>query len=236
VDPISLLMLGALAGAAHVLLAPDHLVALLVFSAEARQRAWRVGLSWGLGHAGAISAVALVFLEARERLRWDFLTGYSDALGALILVAIGAWGLYHVRGDAAPSVPPSAAGSAPAHAPPTHGHIHTRLAFAAGFAGGLVHGVAGHGALFATLPVLGLDRPAAHRYLLAFTAVTVASVIGLTSALGMLSSWPLRSAGADAVRHHPRLLAAAALSCLLCGGLWLVLAGLGFELHWGWGS
>jgi hypothetical protein len=228
VDETSLLTLGALAGAAHVVLAPDHLVALLVFSAEARQRAWRVGLSWGVAHVGAIAAVALTALEVRDRLHWEVPQGYGDSLGALILIAIGCWGLYHVRAGTAPS-PGHGVPLAPGGEPTGHGHIHTGLAFAAGFASGLTHGVVGHGALFATLPVLGLDRPGAYRYLLAFAAASVASGVALTSALGALSALPFRAAGAP--RSSPRFLTAVALGCVLFGTAWLVLAQLGFELH-----
>ena len=43
-----------LAGVVHTLAAPDHLAALAPFSVEARSQAWRVGVRWGLGHAGGI--------------------------------------------------------------------------------------------------------------------------------------------------------------------------------------
>jgi nickel/cobalt transporter (NicO) family protein len=240
-----LLTLGAFAGAAHVVLAPDHLIALLVFSAEARRRAWQVGLCWGVGHAGAIAGVALVFLEARERLHWDFATRYSDSLGALILIAIGVWGLLHLRGEGrhgrAASDEEHGHGHAHGHGHGhSHGvpgpagrsgdgHAHTGLAFAAGFAGGLLHSVAGHGVLFATLPALGLERGAAHAYLLAFGCATIAAVTAVCSVLGALAGLPFRRAAV--LPHYPRFIAAVAFGSVAFGCVWLALAWAGIELH-----
>ena len=47
----TVLLTGIVAGCGHVLLGPDHVAALGPFSVEAHQRAWRVGLRWGAGHA-----------------------------------------------------------------------------------------------------------------------------------------------------------------------------------------
>jgi hypothetical protein len=214
-------MAGALAGAAHVALAPDHVMALLVLSAEARARAWRVGLSWGLGHALAIAFVALVLLRLRDLLKLDFLGEHGEDIAGWMLIGLGAWGLYHVWIGAAADDHAHAAG--PDHGLP-RGHLHTWIAFVAGFAGGLVHSVAGNGLLLAVIPAMGLDVGSARLFLVAFVCATVICVIGLAGALGLATSAGVR---ADPSRFQ----IAVASASLALGIAWVALAWAGVELH-----
>jgi hypothetical protein len=43
--------LGLLAGAVLALTGPDHVADVVPFAARRGRRAWRMGASWGLGHA-----------------------------------------------------------------------------------------------------------------------------------------------------------------------------------------
>jgi len=78
---ISILLLGIVAGFSHVVTGPDHVAALAPFSVEAQQRAWTVGLRWGVGHAAGIVAVALVFVFAADWLNLALLADAGDYLG-----------------------------------------------------------------------------------------------------------------------------------------------------------
>ena len=90
------LLSGLLAGALHVLGGPD-VVGLAPFSVEAGRQAWRVGLRWGIGHASASVLLGLVAYSARDLLDLDLLSESGEALAGLLLVAIGVWGLWHLR-------------------------------------------------------------------------------------------------------------------------------------------
>jgi hypothetical protein len=220
-DSLGTLIAGSLAGVAHVLLAPDHLLALLVFSAEARERAWRVGAAWGFGHAAAIALVALLLVEVREQLRLELLTQYGEYFAGLMLIAIGLWGLLHARG-ASREVEHSEHGHA-------HVHTHTGLAMAAGLGSGLVHALAGNGVLLALIPALGLTPAGARSYLLAFSLTTVLAVVALTSLLGLATALPLR--GRASGRGAERAIRVISCISLAAGALWLVFTWAGVDLH-----
>jgi high-affinity nickel-transport protein len=145
-------------GARHAL-EPDHLAAVSTLVAE-RPRpggAAVLGALWGLGHTAAILAVGVVLLAARMQLDPAAATA-AEALVAVMLIVLG------VRGVVLAVRPP--------RDPAPHRH---RVAVRP-LVIGLIHGLAGSGALTALAVAAMPTRAAAIGYLGAF---------GVGSSLGM---------------------------------------------------
>ena len=209
---IFILFTGLAAGFGHVLLGPDHVAALAPFSVEAHQRAWVVGLRWGLGHALGIIAVALLFVWASDRMDIEWLAGAGDYLVGGVLMAVGAWGLWHVK-HATDHFSRTSDG--------THEHVHATAALSIG----TLHGLVGTGSTLAVLPAAGMHTFAESAiYLAGFGVGTVASMIGIAWLLGVLAP---REEGSRAYR---RVFIAASLASLLLGLVWIGLALAGVAL------
>ncbi len=212
---IFVLFTGVAAGFGHVLLGPDHVAALAPFSVEAHERAWIVGLRWGLGHAIGIIAVALIFVSAADWLDLELLAGVGDYLVGGVLVAVGVWGLWHLEHSTDHFS--RAAGEA-------HGHVHATAAPSIG----TLHGLVGTGSTLAVLPAAGMDSFAESAiYLAGFGAGTVASMMGVAWLLGALAP---REEGSRAYRL---VFKSASLGSLLLGVVWIGLALAGVDLRSG---
>jgi high-affinity nickel-transport protein len=132
---VSACLFGLASGVRHAL-EPDHVAAVSTFVAGERsaRASMRYAFAWGAGHAVMLvfvaGGLALVSAEIPERI--------GDALEfvvALLLIGLG------VRGFTLATRLARGAGDRPPHA----GHPHVRLPFAVG----VVHGLAGSGALAA---------------------------------------------------------------------------------------
>ena len=212
---IFVLFTGLAAGVGHVLLGPDHVAALAPFSVEAHGRAWVVGLRWGLGHALGIIAVALLFVSAADWFDVALLEGAGDYLVGFVLVAVGAWGLWHQRramdhytraGDGA------------------HAHVHATAALSIG----TLHGLVGTGSTLAVLPAAGMHSWAESSiYLFGFGVGTVVSMMGIAWLLGALAPCEERRTA------YRRAFVVASLASLVLGIAWIGLAFAGVDLDSG---
>jgi sulfite exporter TauE/SafE len=208
------LFTGVVAGIGHVLLGPDHFAALGPFSVEAHRGAWRVGLRWGLGHSLGILAVALVFVGAADWLDLGLFASAGDHLVGAVLVAVGGWGLWHLRASA----------ELAAHDHAAHTHLHTTAALSIG----TLHGLVGTGSTLAVLPAVGMHSwHESGVYLLGFGAGTIASMTAVAWALGALAQ------RAERELAYRRLFALASLAALGLGLVWLGLALAGVDVHAG---
>jgi ABC-type nickel/cobalt efflux system permease component RcnA len=205
---------------------PDHLVAVSTLIAEQRGalRAMLLGAVWGVGHSISLFTVGLILLYFHLELS-DPVADLFELGVVVMLLALGTRSI--VRAFRA-SRPEAVAAHEHHHAQreaPDHGHSH---AIDLGRTGrwtpgrrplmiGLVHGLAGSGALTAlvlsTMPSLGSGLV----YMASFGAGSVLGMALLTGLVGL----PLR-------RLTQHRTAQAALSA--CAGL------LSFSLaiHWGW--
>jgi hypothetical protein len=123
---------GLLLGAGHAVSGPDHLAAVAPLATGGR--AWRVGLSWGAGHAGGVVVVALALALLGTALELETLGRVGEQIVGISLIGVGAWMLLRR--------PRRASASTHAAAPAA--------------AVGLVHGVAGGSHLYAALPAVAL--------------------------------------------------------------------------------
>ena len=211
-------LLGFANGMRHAL-EPDHLAAVstLVAGQRSAKASVRYAAAWGAGHAAmlvlAAGALALLRTELPERA--------SDALElvvAAVLIALGIRGLAQARAArrAAPGLalalaPAPALALALAPAP----HRHSRLPFLVG----LVHGLAGSGALAALVAVDLTSHVASPAFALAFIAVyAIGAAAGMATLAGALG-WPLARL-ARAPRFVPMLVGASAVASLVVGVVW----------------
>jgi hypothetical protein len=174
------LLLGVLLGLRHAF-EPDHLAAVSTLVADRRnpQAGLLVGAVWGLGHSASLLAVggALTLLERRltPSLEQSF-----ECLVAVMLVALGLRSLFLAarKGVAGPARVHVHGQHQHVHPAPAFGHLHlSRWTFAPRpLAIGLVHGLAGSGAL--TALVLARMPTVAAR-------LVYITLFGLGSAAGM---------------------------------------------------
>jgi len=211
------LSLGLVVGARHAF-EPDHLAAVstLVGGSKSTRSAVGLGLLWGLGHTVALLAVgiALVLLDGvmPERLGTAF-----ELVVAAMLVVLGARAIIAGLRNRAGDVGAHRHG----HVQHVHGgandhvHVGARALAWRPLTIGLVHGLAGSGALtalaFAELPSTG----ARIVYMIMFGAGSIA---------GMAVATGLTGAALQRIAHGPRTrraftLATGTLSCVV-GVVW----------------
>lgn len=209
---------GIVAGIVHALTGPDHLAAIAPLSLERRAEAWRIGLSWGLGHSGGVWLLSLLVFRLRGSFPTEQLSHWGERLVGVVLVAIGLWSCRRaLRSQIAlcPSGPGRGEASRTAGAPP-HRHSHTPFGI------GLLHGVAGSHHFLAALPVLALpNRAAAGGYIGGFG---VGAILGMALFSWVLGRWaPLPSGGGRRVRAARLVTGGFAIGI---GVFWLWVGGL----------
>ncbi|GAC1600629.1 MAG: hypothetical protein NVS4B10_12410 [Myxococcales bacterium] len=221
-EPLAGSLLGVLLGMRHAC-EPDHLAALSTLLG--RRQGSRtgsglaLGLFWGLGHTLALLAVAvaLTFLQTAfpPRLADAFELGV-----ALMLLALGARALRQaaVEGRAGPRQVHAHGGERHEHET-GDGHVHLgSWTFACRpLLVGVIHGLAGSGALTAVV-LAGLPNASAR--LLYIALFGFGSMLGMALLSGLVG-WPLARLG-----HRPGVARA------LAGATGLFSIGLG--LTWGW--
>lgn len=216
-----LLPLTALALGAMHSFAPDHLAAVSVF--VSRRPSWRralgLGARWGLGHSLSILLVggALVLLDLHLPVRFapvvERLVGVT-LIGLGIVALWRAWRLHahwHVHDDH---------GHWHVHShrdAPTHDHDHGAL-----LGIGMLHGLAGSGALVVALPVVvGASRGGSLIYLIAFGAGTILSM----ALFGACAGWVISTTARLSARVLRVALTLAGLASTGVGIWWVVAGG-----------
>jgi hypothetical protein len=164
---IPALLLGLVLGARHAL-EPDHLTAVSTLATEEpgpRRGLW-LGAVWGLGHSASLFAVGTVLALLHAEMPRRLATGFEVAVG-LMLIVLGVRALARVRTGPAP-------------------HAHPRRAFALrSLAVGMMHGLAGSGALTA-LVLAELPSTASRLvYIVLFGAGSVLGMSVLSGAVGV---------------------------------------------------
>lgn len=182
--------LGLLLGMRHAL-EPDHLAAVSTLVTEEddpRSGLW-LGAFWGLGHTLALLGVGLVLALFRTTLS-DRLTVAFELLVSAMLLLLGARALLRARGEMARGAFRQHEHRGVAHVHPgqaAHVHLGRRAYAVRPLVVGVVHGLAGSGALTA-LVLAGFDTNLER---LAYTVVFGGgSVLGM-GLLSGIAGWPL---------------------------------------------
>ena len=210
--------LGAVLGMRHAL-EPDHLAAVSTLVAEQRKstRAMFLGVCWGLGHTAALVAVGVVLIGLRAQLSVRLADVFELGV-ALMLIALGTRAIRRAarQGPAGPTAMHQHGPVVHRHSgTPSHVHVGAWTLARRPLLVGIVHGLAGSGALTA-LVVATLPSTAAR--------VTYMVLFGLGSTLGMaalsgLLGWPLARLGGHARTWRTVSLVVGCLSTLL-GVVW----------------
>lgn len=157
---------GLAAGLLHVFSGPDHLAAVAPLTAD-RDRSWRTGLQWGLGHTAGVLLIAALLLILKEQLPLAAMSAYSERGVGAALIGVGLWGFW--KATRSVITPHSHAG--------------------ASFAMGTLHGVAGSAHLFGVLPALAFSaRVDSMLYLAGFGAGAISGMSAFAAGVGLLSS------------------------------------------------
>lgn len=189
----------------------DHLVAVgnIVTRRNNIRLALKDGVFWGLGHTSTILLVGAVFLLGKFALReGDF--RYLEAGVGLMLITLGVVRLYRIANPSKPTHDPVVfPGHAHSHAPADHAH---RLAYGVG----LMHGLAGSGALI--LSVLTQIRGAG-------AGMAYLGLFGIGSIGGMMVA-----AGAFSIPFSARLTGDATVRAVLVGLSSALCIGVGMKV------
>ncbi|CAN5568806.1 hypothetical protein BH20ACT15_BH20ACT15_01840 [soil metagenome] len=168
---------------------PDHLVAVtsLIASRDSDKRdAARLGTFWGLGHAAMLLAIGLPLIFLKSELPAWLETGAEKAVGVVILVLAVRVILKWVRGDyrSDPHTHP-ADEHRHLHRADEHSHHSVRTP-AQAFGIGVLHGLAGTGAVVVLLIAAMPTAVEAAAALALFAPMSVLSMTACTTAYAWL--------------------------------------------------
>jgi hypothetical protein len=219
---MELLFIGFAAGFAHVISGADHLAALAPFAARRESRApWRLGLHWGLGHAGGVALIGLLVWLFKGTAASEWLSSGAEQLVGVLLIAVGALGIRSLLRHRVHTHEHD-------HFGIRHSHIHTHLGQAHTSTGhhhshaalgiGLLHGTAGGTHLWVVLPTLAIASfGGVALYLAAYALATVAAMTLFSAGLSCLAK--------RLANDSPRLGHGFGLACctasMCIGGYWL---------------
>ena len=189
---------------------PDHLavVSTLATRQGSPLAAARLGLAWAAGHTASVGVVVLAIIALGLRFP-PSLWPVTDLLVGALLIALGGSVLYrywrggwhlhahsHGTGEGAHLHLHSHAES------PTHGHAHPPADLRRSLAFGLLHGLAGSGAILVLLVAAAPTRGAQLAYFLAFGMGTAVGMLGVSLTLaGLVHAASRRGAGWARVLH-----------------------------------
>lgn len=188
------ILTGMVVGFQHAL-ETDHLAAISTLVSEDKtDHPGVVGASWGVGHSIPIVAVGLVFVLFSASLP-ESVTTLFEVLAGAILVALGirmVLGVVDVR-------------SVERHSHDGSGHTHRALGGFAGESGhrhvdaeslavGVVHGLAGSGAIVVALATSAPSVPSSFSLLASFSLVTILTMSVLSVFWGTVLTTRLQTA------------------------------------------
>jgi hypothetical protein len=178
---------------------PDHLVAVTSLVAAENgdtRKAARLGAWWGIGHASALLVIGIPLIAFKTSLPAWLESGAERAIGVVILLLAGRVIVKWLRGDY----------RATAHAhdgghrrwrhlrrgPASHGHTHVKVRTRGqALSIGLLHGLAGTGAIVLLLIAALRSRLEATLALGVFAPMSVVSMAACTAAFAWVLTRPL---------------------------------------------
>ncbi len=212
------ILLGVLVGLRHAF-EPDHLTAMATLVSDGRdaRRGAMLGAIWGLGHTLALVLVGVVLIVAGDALPVRLAAAFELAVAAvLVLLGIRAITQAWRDGSAGPVREHRHRGhSHHHHGPLAHVHLgRTTLAWRP-LAVGLIHGLAGSGALTA---IVFAQLPSTSSRLAYISLFGVGSVVGMAAASAVAGA----SLGAVPGNAQRSVLAGAGLLSIMLGIAWSV--------------
>jgi high-affinity nickel permease len=175
---------------------PDHLVAVtsLVAAEDGDTRkAARLGAWWGIGHAGALVALGIPLIAFKTELPAWLESGAEKTIGVVILVLAARVIVKWARGDYRATAHAHDEGHGRRrHLRRGHGHRHVKVRSPGqALSIGLLHGLAGTGAIVVLLIAALPSRLEAGLALAVFAPMSIASMAALTAAFAWVLTRPL---------------------------------------------
>lgn len=90
------LLAGTMASMLHVISGPDHLAAVTPLVIESEKKAWKIGLSWGIGHLTSMLLIGVLFLIFKDYIPVDKISEHSEKLVGIVLIGVGVWAFYRI--------------------------------------------------------------------------------------------------------------------------------------------
>ena len=189
--------LGSLLGMRHAL-EPDHLAAVstLVSDERSSYKAALLGMCWGLGHTASLVVVGIALVVLRAEMP-AHVSDMFELVVAFMLVGLGLRAIYHAarQGPKGPAHVHHHGHIVHTHpATPAHVHIGRWTLARRPLLVGMVHGLAGSGALTALVLTTLPTTTARLTYMALFG---LGSTVGMAALSGLLG-WPIARLGA----HH----------------------------------
>lgn len=214
---------GVLAGLAHVVSGPDHLVGVAPLAVDRRSprlSPGRVGLTWGLGHGLGVALLGVLGQTLLGAAQVEIASVWAERLVGVVLVGLGLVALRRARGlvvhehththDGDTHAHLHVHGDDHDHGPGEgHGHAHGGAAFGVG----VLHGLAGAGHFWAVLPSLAMGRAEAAAYIGSYVVASALVMAAFGAVLGRVA----RSAG---LAWLPKLLASVGMLTVAIGLWW----------------
>ncbi|MGB5437893.1 MAG: sulfite exporter TauE/SafE family protein [Maribacter sp.] len=193
---------GLIASMLHVITGPDHLAAVTPFAIESKKKAWKIGLSWGIGHLVGMMIIGVLFTIFKEVIPVDLISNYSEQMVGFVLIGIGVWAFYkifkrsknhkhlHVHSENSPIIHTHK--HEHSHEK-SHHHVHSKTLKQSNYASfsiGILHGLAGISHFLLFLPVLGFeDRSDSMLYVVGFGMGIVVAMTTFAFVIGKISSF-----------------------------------------------
>lgn len=216
----------------HVISGPDHLAAVAPFVIESKRKAWKIGMSWSLGHLSGMMAIGFLFTLFGDFIPVDRISQYSEQLVGLVLIGVGVAALYkifrrrkdhkhlHIHSEHEPLI----------H---SHEHDHSRLkshrhthpkdlkqSNYASFSIGILHGFAGIAHFLLFLPVLGFESKSdSVIYILGFGIGIIVAMVSFAIVLGNISA---RSGNGHNDQFFKGIRLAGGLFAIIVGIYWML--------------
>lgn len=175
------LVAGLIASVLHVLSGPDHLAAITPLAIDTKDKAWKIGLFWGIGHLFGMLFIGLLFYLFRNFIPHEAISTYSEKLVAVVLIGVGTWTLYRLlnRNRSTHSHAEAELDSILKSKKP----LKTKEAYSLGI--GVIHGLAGISHFLIFLPALGFkNNLESAQYILGFGLGTVLAMSLFSLLLG----------------------------------------------------
>lgn len=211
---LSLCAFGLAQGMRHAL-EPDHLAAVSTLASDSRSATRVLGYAtlWGLGHATMLLVVGGALFAARGVMP-EPLTAALEVGVAIMLVVLGVRSI-----SQALRMSDAAHAQDHAHGAPLHVHLGGRTVALLPFGVGLVHGLAGSGALAALVMA---TQPELERGLAMLAVYALGTVLGMALLAGVLGK-PLQLL-TQHVRARRLVVGAAGVLSLIIGVWWGITA------------
>jgi|TARA_R110002051_G_scaffold81802_1_gene146082 ABC-type nickel/cobalt efflux system permease component RcnA len=194
---ITTLFSAILASILHVISGPDHLAAVTPLAISSQRKGWKIGLVWGFGHLIGMLLIGVLFLLFKEVIPIETISGYSEQLVALVLIAVGLWAFYRIFNEKKKHTHPHTHSDG-------HTHIHTystksdehthkkqlKQNIVSSLSIGFIHGLAGVAHFILLLPVLAFEtKVEGIQYIVGFAIGTVLAMTVYALILGNIARY-----------------------------------------------